>query len=192
MNARYSPKPLLLAFSFATLSLASALADTVNLSGDTTGAPTFNRPTETGARSMVGGAVPFNTYQFNVSTSGQFTFTLTAIDPSSYDTFLHLFVNSFDPADTSDPAANFLAGNDDRVLNQPDLGSGLSIQLNSGTSYFFVVDGFGNTDFGPYNASITGPGTIDVVPEPSTVALLGLAAVGLVVYMRRGFRSARV
>ncbi len=90
---------------------AALLANTIDFVGNTSGAPTFNRPTESGARSFF--SVPFVAYQFNVLTSGAFTFTLNAADPAHYDTFLHLFVDAFDPADLSDPTVNFLAANDD-------------------------------------------------------------------------------
>lgn len=183
-------KTLFLVLTFTAASLVSGRADTVNLSGDTTGAPTFLRPTETGARSFFN--VPYNVYQFNVSVSGQFTFTLTAADPANYDTYLHLFANSFDPNDLSDPATNFLAGNDDRVLGRPDLGSGLTnFTLNAGQTYFFVVDGFFPTDAGAYTATITGPGVINIVPEPASTTLVILSGLGLAFVARRQLRSAR-
>lgn len=179
-----------LSFLGALTLSASAFADTVNLAGDTTGAPLFTRPTETGARSFF--SVPYNVYQFNVTTSGQFTFNLTALDPSTYDTFLHLFVDAFNPMDLSDPAANFLAANDDLNPNDPTLGSRLlNVNLTAGTTYFLVVDGFFGTDAGAYAASITGPGTINVVPEPSTTALCLFALAGIAFVARRQVRRAR-
>ena len=82
--------------------------------------------------------------------------------------------------DLSDPAASFLAGNDDRVLGNPELGSGLTnFSLNAGTTYFLVVNGFFPTDAGAFTATISGNGPIQVVPEPSTRALLLLSALGL-------------
>lgn len=169
---------------------AESRADIANFAGDTKGGPAFVRPTETGARSFF--AVPYNVYQFNVATSGAFTFTLTAADPANYDTFLHLFVNAFNPADLSDPATNFLAGNDDSNLNDPTLGSALNnFTLNSGTTYFLVLDGFSPSDAGAYTASISGPGAITVVPEPSSFALLGIAGMALLFAARRRQQNAR-
>lgn len=135
-------KKLNLLALLASVFLPAALfADTLNLNGDTSGAPSFVRPTESGARSFF--TVPYQVYQFNVTTSGAFTFTLTAANPANYDTFLHLFAGAFDPTDLSDPAANFLAANDDRDFTNSFLGSGLTnVPLNAGTSYFLVVDGF--------------------------------------------------
>lgn len=174
-----------------SLSLAlSGFADTVNLDGTTAASPTFLRPTETGARSFL--SAPYAVYQFNVSTSGPFSFTLSAIDPASYDTFLHLFVNGFDPADVSDPALNFLAGNDDAVFGSPDLGSGLTnVSLTAGTAYFLVVDGFAGSDAGAFHATISGPGAINVVPEPSSITLLAFASLGFIAVLRRRLRNAR-
>ena len=54
------------------------------------------------------------------------------------------------------------------------------VNLTAGSKYFFVVDGFGNSDAGAFHASISGPGAIAAVPEPATTALLGIGAVGLV------------
>lgn len=183
-------KKLLLALSLTLLPLAAGQADTLVLSGNTTGAPTFVRPTETGARSFF--AVPYNVYQFNVTTSGQFSFVLNAAAPANYDTFLHLFVGAFDPTDLSDPALNLLAANDDAVFGSPELGSGLmNANLISGTNYFFVVDGFIGSDAGAYTASITGPGAITIVPEPSTIALFTLSGLGLAAMVRRRRSHAR-
>ncbi len=177
-------KHTVLALCASILLPASLAADTLTLAGTTIGAPTFNRPTETGARSFF--TVPYQVYQFNVATTGQFTFTLTAINPASYDTFLHLFLNAFNPLDLSDPATNFLAGNDDRVLGSSELGSGLTnFTLNAGATYFLVVDGFFAADAGGFSATITGPGAINVIPEPSTTALLALAGAGFVWLVRR-------
>lgn len=181
-------KQLAIAFCLAVLSRA-AFADTVTLSGNTLSAPSFNRPTETGARSLF--SVSYSVYQFSVSTSGPFNFTLSALDPASYDTFLHVFINAFDPAETSNPALNLLAANDDASGSTTN--SALtSLSLTAGTTYFMVVDGFGSSDAGPFTASISGPGTINVVPEPSTVALLAMTGVGAVVVAQRASRKARV
>ena len=109
----------------------SASAASLTLTGDTTGAPVFNRPTTTGAPSIAGGNVPFNAFQFSVTQSGAYSFTLVADDSSNYDTFLHLYINGFNPAAPSD---FFLAGNDD-ATNDPAAGSALNTHslLQSGT-----------------------------------------------------------
>lgn len=173
-------KTKLLTLLLGALGLTAAFADSVNLVGDTTNSPAFNRPTEAGSPSLF--FVPYNVYQFSVASSGPFTFTLSAVDPSSYDTFLHLFAGSFNPLDAS---ATFLAGNDDRDINDTNLGSGLTnISLSAGTTYFFVVDGFGATDAGPYTATISGASAITVVPEPSSFGIIGCGLLSLVGLMR--------
>ncbi len=183
-------RQLLLAAIAALLLPAALRADTINFSGSTLGGPAFLRPTETGARSFF--TVAYNVYQFSVTTSGPFNFTLNAVDPASYDTFLHLYVNAFNPADISDPATNFLRANDDANPIDSTFGSALTnLTLNSGSTYFLVIDGFSTSDAGAYVASISGPGTINVVPEPSTFALLGLAGVAAMIVVRRRALSSR-
>lgn len=170
-------KPLLLALCLVALPLASGVANDVTFSGNTTGAPTFNRPTETGARSSVGTAVPYFVYSINVITGGLFSFSLDAVNVATYDTFLHLFSGSFNPNDASDPALNFLAGNDDRSLTTTN--SGFAFTLVSGRQYSLVLDGFLNSDFGAYIANISsnsGVFTAAAVPdEGSTLVLSGIA-----------------
>lgn len=165
--------PLLLS-TLAALALLPlpARAGSVTLTGNTAGGPTFNRPTETGALSLFE-AVPYNAYVFTVSLSGAYDFSLSAVNPANYDTFLHLYVGRFNPAT---PDQNFLRANDDANGNTTN--SGLAgVNLLTGTNYFFVLDGFSNQDAGAYNAGISGPGNITAaaVPEPSTFALLGVA-----------------
>lgn len=161
----------------------SAFAGSVTLLGDTTTAPTFNRPTETGATSAF--TVHYNAYQINITQSGSYTFTLNATDPSSYDTFLHIFVNAFNPVslyDVNDQAINFLAANDDASPSTTN--SAITATLDATKSYFFVADGFSGSDAGAYTASVTGPGSImaTVVPEPSSAVLMGLAGTGLLLF----------
>ena len=59
--------------------------------------------------------------------------------------------------------------------------SGFTFALSAGASYIVVTTGFeSGVDFGAYSNSISGPGTVNVVPEPGTYGLmaLGLAFVG--------------
>ena len=147
------------------LPLSAASAASLTLSGDTTGAPTFNRPTETGALSFQ--TVPYQAYTFTVSQNGLYDFSLSAADPSTFDTFLHLYAGGFDPAAAD---LNFFRANDD--FNSSN--SGLTgVSLSAANTYFLVADGFSGLDYGAYAASITGPGAISAsaVPEPSTLAL---------------------
>lgn len=72
----------------------------------------------------------------------------------SYDGYLHLFENAFDPGA---PTENCIAGNDD--------GSGfgtshLQASLNPGTEYVVVTSAHADGEFGFFENSIAGPGTV--------------------------------
>lgn len=176
---------LLLTISTLALTAASALGDAYSFSGSTAGALTFNRPTEPGdLLSDIGTAVPYYLQPFSVTLSGNYNVTLQPVTPSSYDSFLHLYSGSFN---ASAPLNNFLAANDD-APGGLEFGSGLTgVSLTAGTTYFFVADGFGNYDFGDFNAQISGPGHISAipVPEPVSSALVGLSATAMLFFRRR-------
>jgi hypothetical protein len=164
--------PLLL----TTLSLASATAfgNNYSFNGDTTGASPFNRPTEPGdALSDIGTAVPYYALNFSVNLSGSYNFSALPGDSSSFDSFIHVYSGSFNP---SAPLNNFLAANDDAPGGSA-FGSALNgLSLIAGNNYTFVIDGFGNSDFGPFSANISGPGSVSPVPEPSALALIGIGS----------------
>lgn len=182
------------AFILPLFSPASASAGSLDLAGDTTGAPTFNRPTETGALSLFD--VPYQAYRFTVSLDGAYDFSLSAVDPGLYDTFLHLYVGGFNPAA---PAQGFFRANDDNSLAAGGTtNSALAgISLSAASTYYLVADGFSGSDFGAYTASIRGPGDIaaSVVPEPSASVLLTSALgglLGLMALRRRQRRQGRM
>ena len=164
---KLSPSLLALAAAAAFALPAQAIV----VVGTTTGAPTWNRPlagTPPTALSGVGTAVPYTVLPFTVSTSGSYVVQSTATAPASWDNFTVLYQTAFSAAT---PLVNALVANDDN----PSIGlAGFTSALTAGTSYFLITTGFGNTNFGEYSNSITGPGTITVVPEPGSVALLGL------------------
>lgn len=145
----------------------TAKADIVTWTGDTTGAATVDL-------SPLGAAatdVPFHALGFTVDTAGEYTFQLTGTFGT--DTVLILYQDAFD---TSDVEANILVASDDNVsLNT----SALAWDLVDGSTYYIVVSGYDNPDFGAYSLTIGGPGLISAVPEPSTWLMLafGLAAV---------------
>ena len=171
--------------SLLALAAAAALAgpaQAIVVVGTTTGAATWNRPLAgvppTGL-SGVGTAVPYTVLPITVSTTGSYVFQSTGTTPSNWDNFTVLYQNAFNAAS---PLVNALVANDDN----PTIGlSGFTTALTAGTTYFYITTGFNNTHFGAYSNSITGPGAITVVPEPASVALLGL---GLAAVLLRACR----
>ncbi len=177
-------KTLLLAASAAVVSLglAAASSSAQVVAGDTTGGPTFNRPSGTTSLSGVGTDVPYEVFNVEVDTTGDYIVTMTQIDPT-FDTYL-VFYSDFDP---NNPLDNLLAGDDDLVFgvsSQVGAGTGFGpgddpLTLMVGEDYDVVATGFNNADFGAYSLTFTGPGTVSVVPEPASLALLGLGGLGL-------------
>lgn len=165
-------RPTLVALAACACFMASAQATIFTYDGDTTAAPTFNRPLEDlSALSAVGTAVAYNTFNFSVDTSGSYTFLTTA----EFDPFTFLYLQPFNPAV---PLGNALIANDD-LLGLTT--SGFAYDLVADTGYAVVVTGFANTDLGKFSTTIGGPGAVTpAVPEPQTYALmlLGLGALG--------------
>lgn len=165
---------LLLAVGSALALLAlppTGRAAIVTLNGDDTNSPVFNRPTQTGALSFQN--PHYDAYFFTVDLSGAYNLTMVAGDPTAFDTYIHLYQGSFNPADSE---TNFLRANDDGTAD-PNTGSVLSaVALTAGTPYYLVADGFSVLDYGAYTATIQGPGNITatLVPEPSSIACTAL------------------
>ncbi|MEH2330050.1 hypothetical protein [Nostoc sp.] len=147
-------------------------ASTISYSGDTTNTPTFNRPQTEGfeggtnpptSLSSNGTAVPYYSQPFFVDTTGSYN----VVGSQAFLGIQFLYQNSFNP---TTPLVNLLSGNDPF----PDEGtsgfSGLSLTANN--QYFLVTTGFDNSNnsFGNFTNTITGPGNITLVPEPSSIA----------------------
>jgi hypothetical protein len=169
-------------FKIAAASLALALAASTHAfageyryMGDTTGAPTMNRPITATVLSSTGTEVRFDALTFSVDLSGVYSFLS---ESPLYDNYTMLYRDSFAPAA---PLDNVVAINDD-VPSTFGV-SGFLSYLSAGTPYVFVNTGFTNEDYGSFAARIDAEGNILVgqvtppVPEPETYAMLlgGLA-----------------
>ena len=88
-------RALLAALILTFVVVGTARADVIGYSGTTAGGPTFNRPMEDGlSLSAVGTAVPYNVFQFTVTTGGSHNFLSLPTTPG-YDNFLILYQNAF-------------------------------------------------------------------------------------------------
>lgn len=202
-NLAISLKNFLFVVAAVALFTAPSLADTVTVTGNTTGGPTFNR-TETGAApgtlSAIGTAVPYRVFQVNVSSIGNYTFESTS-NTTGYDPFIALYAGSFNPGL---PLLNFVIANDNRTpgnFTESALGVFSPLSLMMGTNYFLVQTGFNNADFGAFTLVANGPGIITLssvapppaaVPEPTTMILLGTGLVGIAARARRQRHARRI
>lgn len=129
--------------------------DTVNYSGDTTGQPTFNRAfADCSGLSGLGANTNYEVQDFTVSAAGNYDISSVQ---TGFDGLIHLYTNAFDPLN---PLTNCTTGNDDGSggIGTSDI---VGVALAAGTQYFVVTSGFeGGLDFGPYDNTLSGPGTI--------------------------------
>ncbi|HET6851465.1 MAG TPA: PEP-CTERM sorting domain-containing protein [Pyrinomonadaceae bacterium] len=160
------------------LSAMPASADTFSYSSGLFGG--FDRPNAgVPPTSLSGIIVPFNAQGFMVSLDGTYNFTLTA-DLNSFVPVLVLYENSFD---ASTPLSNALIA----------IGPPFSFDLSAGTTYIIVPTRTNSGLGGVFHGTISGPGEITpvggvIIPEPTTMLLLGTGLAGVAVKIRKNKR----
>jgi len=130
--------------------------------------PTFVRSNDTGGpgayvASTVGTTVYYQTYQFTVSQTGNYTFSGCGT-PSTFDVFGLLYQTSFTPGS---PATNFLQADDDENgAGCSPWGAAMTQNLTAGVTYILVTTSYWNFETGNYVWTVTGPGTVS---QPSSL-----------------------
>jgi len=181
-----------LKFAIAGVVLASqaAFAAPVTISGELTASdPKFNRPLSATLLSSVGTNVAYDVFGFYVSANGTYSIESTSFSAPGSDTFLYVYQGAFN---ASSPLTNLLAYDDDSGTGSLSL---INQALQAGNQYFLVFAAYYNGDFGTYTGrfdTVSGGGQVSLgalgtnqVPEPGTLALLPLAALGAALARRR-------
>ncbi len=143
------------ALLLAVFMVAPAQAQIATFSGDTTGDPTFNRPSGAGNGttcpiSGIGTAVPYEVATTFTAPSSGSDFTISVFPGSTLDAVVLTYMGSFDP---NNPCVN-LIGYEDSGFADGDAEIEDDVTLVGGTSYVVVVTGFNNTDFGTYTGTV--------------------------------------
>ncbi len=198
-------------FGLVVLWAATAHAD-LYFTGDTTGGPTFLRPT---SFSSVTTARRYQVIPFYVDTSGEYVFEVDSQAANGFthpDCFALVYAKGFDP---TNPLADLIAGDDDysgafSMLTGTGSGTRSSrialgetsnfagpttgLFLTANTQYWAVVTGWGAGQQGTFRAMIgdgAGGGTVHLgaIPEPASLGLVGLVSLGLAFGRRRHSRT---
>ena len=140
--------------------------------------PTYNRSSSssTYSASTVGTAVHYDTYTFQVTVTGSYTFS--DCGTNNWDTHDAVYQTSFNPAS---PATNFLVSGDDGGANC-SVGTNTTVTLTAGTTYVYVAEAYNNSGTGTYSVSFSGPGSIVTGGGTGSVDWYTLASGGSLIF----------
>lgn len=131
---------------------------TTPFSGDTTGGPTWDRPSSlgdgtSGSCSISGlGPVSSEVIAFHVDTTGLYTIYSAWTD---FDGYLHVYEIAYDPLDQ---CLNLVALDDDGPGGGTD-SEIADVSLTTGLQYYLIANSFSAGSEGPYAGTFNGVGT---------------------------------
>ena len=166
-----------------TYHLLSESPDVVTpLASDVSTGPQWDRPYFIAGVSTLG-PVNYDVFAFTPEVSGGYTFDSVV---SQGDGFTFLYEGDFDPDAPLDNLLDYGLGNGNAPNGAADGQSLIESLLFADTTYYFVTSQFA-ANSGPqsYVTTVTGPGNLLAIPEPTTVTLLATATLGLLSRRRR-------
>ena len=131
-----------------TITSPSTTNTPVYMVSDTTrpagASPTYNRPAGTTSLSEIGTNVFYKVHSFTAPTNGVYSIASS----TTYDNYLFLYHDSFDPAN---PLANIISA----AEGSPNSGSLTNQSLTGGVTYYIVETTYANGMTGPYSLTVS-------------------------------------
>lgn len=146
---------------------------TNTISGNTNDVPNWNpltgRPFEDDGTCcwLLFNNPPYQMVEFQVTATGSYTVNQTQ---SGYDGIIYIYTDPLDLTISNPGPTTFVAGDDDDDV----LGTGFSeiagVTLTQNVTYYLISTGYGNSDFGDYTTTFSGPGSL-IVQDPGAADL---------------------